>query len=162
APTLGRKLNLADCYRRAGKTASAWVEFKEAAAQAKRDGDDREGFARDRAAELEKSLSRLTIKLSPNAGVTGPGGKRDGEGGDSGLCGSGAPVDPGSQVVEASAPDHTPWSSKVVVGESATVTVEVPVLGQPTHYTEPVAGTTKSTGATPAAPAQPPPDEGPP
>jgi hypothetical protein len=153
APTLGRKLNLADCYRRAGKTASAWVEFKEASAQAKRDGDDREGFARDRAAEMEKTLSRLTIKLSPNAGMSGLVVKRDGEVVDPALFGSGAPVDPGSHVVEATAPDHTPWSSKVVVGDSATVTVEVPVLGQPTHYTEPVATPAKSTTATPAATA---------
>jgi hypothetical protein len=138
APTLGRKLNLADCYQRAGRTASAWGEFREAAAWAARDADDRESFARGRAADLEKSLSRLKVRLSPGAALAGLEVKRDGAALDKALLDTGVPIDPGAHVVEATAPGHSAWSSKVDVGAGASVTVEIPVLGVPTQYKEPV------------------------
>jgi serine/threonine-protein kinase len=155
APTLGRKLNLADCYRRAGRTASAWAEFREAGNQAGREGDDRETFARDRAAEIEKNLSRLTIRLSPGAGVAGLEVKRDGTAVGKGLFDTGVPVDPGAHVVEAIAPGRTAWSSKVEVSSGANVTVEVPVLGEPTHYKDPVV-TTRTPARAPEPPPAPP------
>ena len=37
-PGLGTSLNLADCYEKLGKTASAWAEFRDAAAAAHRVG----------------------------------------------------------------------------------------------------------------------------
>jgi hypothetical protein len=136
APTLGHKLNLADCYRQAGRTASAWVEFREAAAQAGREGDDRESFARERAADLEKSLSRLTIRLSSGADVPGLVVKRDGTAVERAQLGTGTPIDPGLHVIEASAPKKTAWSSQVEIGPAASITVDVPVLGEPTRYPE--------------------------
>src|SRR5687768_6154338 len=46
-PGLGTSLNLADCYEKSGKTASAWAEFRDAAAAAHRVGSkDREQVAR--------------------------------------------------------------------------------------------------------------------
>ena len=54
---LGTLLNLAYCHKEQGATWLAWVEFKEAevkATELKR--NDRRDFARQRMAELEKSL----------------------------------------------------------------------------------------------------------
>lgn len=137
APLLGTRLNLADCYKQQGKTASAWAEFKESAAMAQRAGDDRQQFARDKVAELEKSLSRLTIALAPGAGVPGLEIKHDGEEVGHALLGTAVPVDPGTHVIEASAPGRTSWASKVAVGPAAAITVEIPRLGEPTKYPEP-------------------------
>src|SRR6185369_7977058 len=43
---LGVRLNLADCHERQGRTATAWAEFREAASQADKQGDDRAAYAR--------------------------------------------------------------------------------------------------------------------
>jgi hypothetical protein len=59
---LGTLLNLAYCHKEQGSTWQAWVEFKEAevkATELKR--SDRKDFARQRMAELEKSLARVVI-----------------------------------------------------------------------------------------------------
>src|SRR3954466_14533076 len=58
---VGTMLYLADCYEKVGQTASAWGQFREAAAIAKRQNDAREKIARERAARLEPKLSRLSI-----------------------------------------------------------------------------------------------------
>src|SRR5688500_5437698 len=58
---VGTLLNLADCYERLGKTASASRVFLEAAAAAHAASDARVEIARDRARALEGRLLRLTI-----------------------------------------------------------------------------------------------------
>jgi hypothetical protein len=63
APGVGIKLYLADCYQRAGRTASAWAEFRRAEKLADQRGDMRARLARTRAAELEPKLNRLTIAV---------------------------------------------------------------------------------------------------
>lgn len=61
-PALGTLLNLADCQQRAGRTATAWLHYREAAALARSTGQiPREEMARRRAAELETQLCMLTI-----------------------------------------------------------------------------------------------------
>src|SRR5262245_14840909 len=62
-PALGTTLNLANCYEKLGRTASAWAEFKSAAAEAQRLGDPtRKATALERAAALEPKLSRLWLQ----------------------------------------------------------------------------------------------------
>lgn len=68
---LGTLLNLAYCHKEQGATWVAWLEFKEAevrATELKR--PDRRDFARQRMAELEKSLSRAVIDRSPKGEPT--------------------------------------------------------------------------------------------
>jgi hypothetical protein len=133
-PLLGTRLNLAECHRLQGKTATAWEEFREAAALAARSGDERETFARDRAAELDKIQARLTIQLSPGSEVTGLLIKHAGVTVRRALVGVAVPVDPGTHIIEATAPGKTAWATQVEVGPAAAITVDVPVLGEPTRY----------------------------
>src|SRR5262249_47887266 len=61
-PAVGTELNLANCYEKLGQTASAWAEFRSAAAAARSIGSkDREQLAVDRSKTLETKLSYLTI-----------------------------------------------------------------------------------------------------
>jgi tetratricopeptide (TPR) repeat protein len=54
---VGTQFNLADCWERLGRTASAWALFLDVAAVTKAAGQaDRERAARDRAAALEPKL----------------------------------------------------------------------------------------------------------
>jgi hypothetical protein len=104
-PGLGTSLNLADCYEKSGRTASAWVEFRDAASAAHRVGSkDREQVARARADALEKQLSRLTLVEKtphPEQRVA-----RDGAPVDRAVLGMAVPVDPGQHVVDVVAVDR--------------------------------------------------------
>lgn len=70
-PTTGTLLNLALCHEKQGKVARAWSEMSQAASQSARAGNkDRESFARDKMAELEKRLAHARIVIAQSAGVT--------------------------------------------------------------------------------------------
>src|SRR6185369_5529496 len=89
-PGTGTLLALAICHEKEGKTASAWAEFTEAAAAAKRDGrNDREKAARERATALEPRLSRLTIIVKEGSSVDV---KRDGAAIGRAAWGTAAPI----------------------------------------------------------------------
>ncbi|HTV22868.1 MAG TPA: hypothetical protein VMG12_29460 [Polyangiaceae bacterium] len=123
---LGTTLNLADCYEKMGRTASAWAEFKGAAAEAQKAGDSvRKTTALERAAALEPKLSRLQINLAdPSVSVL-----RNGDALSAAVLGSAIPVDPGSYRIEAQAPGKLSWTKEVVVrGAGAVVKVDVPAL----------------------------------
>src|SRR5882672_1040058 len=63
-PGVGTLLNLALCYERQGKVASAWSTYRAAAAGARTAGQaERESMARQRASALEPRLSRLTVAI---------------------------------------------------------------------------------------------------
>jgi hypothetical protein len=125
---LGTRLNLANCYDKLGRTASAWAEFREAASLASKLGDQRESFARGRVVALEPRLLYLTVKVDatevPDLIV-----RRDGATVPAGLFGSRVPVDPGEHTIEAEAPLYKPWSTKVSVADGAPpAEVTVPML----------------------------------
>lgn len=70
-PTTGTLLNLALCHEKEGKLARAWSELSQAAVQSGRAGNkERETFARDKVAELEKRLPHARIAVAPSSGVT--------------------------------------------------------------------------------------------
>jgi serine/threonine-protein kinase len=123
---LGTRLALATCYERAGRTASAWAEFRDAAAMAGRAGGAeaaREKFARDHAAALEGRLVRLVINAPAGVLV-----KRDGAPVPIASLAIAVPVDPGLHDLTASADGYEPWSQKVTVGPVPLTTVTVPPL----------------------------------
>ncbi|MBW2522784.1 MAG: hypothetical protein JRI23_01350 [Deltaproteobacteria bacterium] len=127
-PAIGALLNLALCHQKEGKTASAWAEFMEASALAKRSGDaTRAKGAANHAKELEAKLSHLTITASEP--VEGLEVTRNGEPMAAGSLGSRLPVDPGEQEIVATAPGHRPWSTTITLGpDGDDQSVEVPGL----------------------------------
>jgi hypothetical protein len=125
-PGIGTSLWLADCYQNNGQTASAWAQFKEAAAAASLQKDPRERVARQRAQDLEKKLSRLNIAV---AGSTkGLVVKRDGSEVGASELKNPLPVDPGTHVIVATAPGHRTWTKTVDVPPEVTISVDVPDL----------------------------------
>jgi serine/threonine-protein kinase len=97
SPGLGTLMNLGECYAKAGRTASAWITYKDAAAGALKSGQkEREQIARGRVQELEPLLCRLVVKPEdPAAAAAGVRVSRDGSALDSGMFGVGIPMDPG-------------------------------------------------------------------
>jgi tetratricopeptide (TPR) repeat protein len=126
-PQVGTQLNLADCYERIGKTASAWVNFVEVADAAKLAGQTRRAEeARRRAAALEPGLSKLSIEVEsgpPDLEV-----RRDGIEVGRASWGMPTPVDPGEHDIVASAPGKQSWSVKKQVEAGETTVVRVPAL----------------------------------
>lgn len=140
-PGMGTLYNLADCYEKIGRVASAWGAFLDVAAQAKNANQPtRESDARGRAAALEPKVSKLTIIVDgPLAQTKGLEVKRDSVPIGKAQWGLALPVDPGEHALEVSAPGKTTWSEKVQVasnGSSARVAVpalvDAPVAVAPT------------------------------
>lgn len=132
-PGLGTLLNLAECYYRLGRTATAWAQYREAAAVARQTGArEREELAESKSRELEPNLSKLSIRLAPGT----HGGlviTRDGEAVRQAEIGVPIPIDPGAHVIEATQPGKQPWSTTVELGSNAeTQVVEIPVLADAT------------------------------
>jgi len=143
-PGGGTILNLALCYEKLGKLATAYSTYSDAASTAiaeKR--HDREKFARARAAALSGRLPHVTVRLvgATDATVT--------------LDGSTLPklawtmktaVDPGDHAVEATAPGFEPWKATVTVAE-----------GEAQEITITLVPTMPPAASEPPAPLQPPP-----
>src|SRR4051812_9428226 len=108
-PGIGTLLNLAQCYARLGKTATAWATYREAADAAKAAGQaDREKKATRAAEALEPELAKFTVTVPEAAAVKGVEVKRNGMLVPKGLWGVSEPVDPGEYVIEARTPGGTP------------------------------------------------------
>lgn len=129
-PGAGTLLNLGDCYEKAGKTASAWAGFLEAARLAQKAADkDREAAARERATALEGKLVRLQIDVPAASRVPGLVIERDGAPIPEGTWGSATPVDPGKHRVSAKAPGYAAWSAELdAVAAGKTESLAIPVL----------------------------------
>jgi len=130
-PASGTLLALALCHERAGKTASAWAAYTDAAARAKLEKRaDREKAAKQKIADLEPKLSKLTLRVSDQArGTSGFSLKRDGEPVGEGSWDSPTPVDPGEHEIEASAPGHESFKVSVTVGaDGDQKTIEIAAL----------------------------------
>jgi tetratricopeptide (TPR) repeat protein len=160
-PGLGTMLNLAECYEKTGRTASAWAEYREAIPLARAAGSRaRLDLASERAQALQDRLSTLTIRAisgddeDPHLEV-----RRDGVTVQPAELGSPIPVDPGEHVIEAVAPGKRAWSSKIrVAGNAARVSVEIPKLqtaaepaGAASPATTPSAGTPTASDASPGS-----------
>jgi len=151
-PGIGTLLYLADCYEKSGRTASAWATFREAASEARAEGQgSRAQAGSDRADKLEAKLSKLAVKVAPETrSIDGLQIKRGTHVVRPGLFGVLIPVDPGTISVEASAPGYAPWKKSVKVGAQADrVTVTVPPLSK----TAPAAPTKLPPADTPPTPA---------
>lgn len=139
-PGAGTLLNLADCYQKLGRTASAWAEYIEAATESARVGATaRAKFARDRAAELEPKLVRLVINVDPStAQAAGLVVKRDSIQVDPATFGVATPVDPGKHVISVTATGKQSWQTTVdTEDEGKTVATTVPALADAPELPKP-------------------------
>jgi hypothetical protein len=154
-PGLGTILNLAECYEKTGKTASAWAQYREAIPLARAAGSpEREALAQERAKLLQERLSTLTIRTT--GGDAALSVRRDGAPVQPAQLDTPIPVDPGEHLIEATAEGKQPWSKKVEVGANAAkVEVEIPALEPATDAAVPAkgadvtldSGTTSSSGS---------------
>lgn len=125
---MGTQFNLAHCWDKLGRTASAWALFLDVAAAARAGNQpQREAAARERAKSLESKLSRLRIEVpgaSPGTQV-----ERDGQDVGKAAWGMAVPVDPGTHVIRVTAPGKTAWSTEIdVPATPRTLSVSVPTL----------------------------------
>jgi hypothetical protein len=126
---LGTLLYLADCYERAGRLASAWATFREAASIAKGRGDSaRASVASERADALEPKLSRLSIQVAggnpPDLVV-----ERNETAVPRATWGVAVPIDMGTHQIRAHAPGRLDWTGSVTVEDNGmTASIEIPRL----------------------------------
>ena len=127
SPHPSARIALAECYAQHGRTASAWSQYREAAASARDLGDaELEAQARTRAKALEPDLSYLTVHTWKGQDVLVT---YDGSPIDAAVLGTAIPLDPGRHVIQAAAPGKRGWSKQIELGSHGDhVTVSVPVL----------------------------------
>jgi hypothetical protein len=127
-PKPGTILNLAVCHEKQGKVASAWLDYLEAASFAARAGQkDREAFAKEQAAKLDKTVPRLIVRVRE----TTPGivVKLDAAVVSEGVWGSATPVNPGKHTIEATALGYKAWENTFKIDNTpGNVEVFVPKL----------------------------------
>lgn len=115
---LGTMLYLADCYDQAGKTASAWALFREAADASRRaEQPDRERIASERASSLEARLSKLELRVSAARRVPGLELRLNDAPVPSASWNVPLPVDPGVAKLEARAPGKKPWTIQLKIAD---------------------------------------------
>lgn len=162
AAAIGTEFNLADCWEHAGRLASAWAAFLDVVDQTHRRGEaPREAAARSRASSLAARLGKLTVQVPPASTTQGLEVSRDGEALPPEIWGVAVPVDAGEHRIEARAPGHLPWSTRVTTTDGAGATTVVPTLAlapaATPSPTAPVSSPPAPSTAASRAPSPPPP-----
>ncbi len=127
-PSAGTLLNLASCYEKLGRAATAWATYREAASAANASGrTEYLATAQRHADALAPTLARLTVTVAKP--VEGLQVSRDGVRVERAEWGTPIPVDTGPHSLEAVAPGHKSWASGVdVPKDGLQVSVSVPAL----------------------------------
>ena len=124
-PGPGTEYNLALCYEKMGKTASAWASYLSAATAYKATKrPDWETRARERATALEAALSKLTIVL-PRDAPKDLRVSRNGVAVIASALGVAVPVDPGRHVISVSGANRQEWTTTIDLSPGAKATVEI-------------------------------------
>lgn len=152
-PAIGTLLYLGECYEKTGRAASAWVTFREAAALGRSLSQvQRANVAQARADQLQPQLARLTVEVSSQARALPGLQVRFGTMVlDPAVFGTSMPVDPGEVTVEATAPGHAAFSTKVRIDARGTGVVAVPALVLMPAAVQPSAAAPGAPSAAPAA-----------
>lgn len=123
-PSVGTQLNLALCFEKLGRTASAWINYHEVSQIS---SDRRAGFAKEQADRLEPNLVMLHLKIKrriPGMRVT-----RGDEVMEEPTWNEPVPVDPGTYDIVVKAPGHLPWRETVeLTAKGETIELAVPAL----------------------------------
>jgi tetratricopeptide (TPR) repeat protein len=126
-PASGTLINLALCYEKQGKLATAWAHYRVAASLSRRDAKpDRAAAAEAKVQELEPLLSRLTIRARqrpPELELVWGELKLG-----AAALGSAIPVDAGAHELTVSARGYRPLSLLVAVEQGELQVVDLPPL----------------------------------
>ncbi len=134
----GTLFTVAECWRKAGKTATALARYNEylrvferMTKKEKKGQRGRDKFAKKHAAALKKSVPRLVVRLAKDA-PAGTTVKRDGTELGTPSLGTPLPVDPGEHVLTARADNGATAERTVAIkeGETREVTLR---LTAPAH-----------------------------
>jgi hypothetical protein len=124
-PSSGTLLNLASCYEKVGRIASAWAAFQEAASLAQSANRvEHVRIAQKRAATLEPLLPRVTVRVAQ--AVEGLEIRRDDVLVTQAEYGLPVPVDPGPHTYVAKAPHHQTWTGQLNIDPPVDASVESP------------------------------------
>ena len=147
-PASGTLINLALCYEKQGKLATAWAHYRVAASLSRRDAKpERAAAAEAKVQELEPLLSRLTIRARqrlPELQLAWGELKLG-----AAALGSAIPVDAGTHELTVTAGGYRPLSLLVAVEQGESRAVDLPPM---TPLTPPPPSTSIHTA--PGAPAR--------
>jgi hypothetical protein len=152
-PAISTLLNAGNCREKNHQIATAWGLFLEAERQTRDAADEPtrklHKVSAEHAQRLESRVSKLTINVSPDARAQHAEILRGPETIGEGLWNLALPIDGGTYVISARAPERAPWSLTVVVKEEGDAqTVDVPGLASATPSPGPEASVAPSaTGA---------------
>ena len=125
--TFGILFNLADCYEKLGRTASAWSTWREAGSVARNSNRaDDEARAEERQRALAPKISELTLRVPQAAELDTLEIARNGAPVPRAAWETPLPVDPGQQTIDARAPGHRAQHLTLVVlpnGDKKTLTI---------------------------------------
>jgi hypothetical protein len=125
-PSAAALVNLATCYARMRRTATAWKTYRAAATLAASEEND---ALRERATHAMAVLDPTLTKLQIVRATAAPLSIRINGEELANYDGLAIPLDPGENVIEAAAPGREPWRKSVTADEiGATIVIEVPDL----------------------------------
>jgi len=128
---IGTRFQLAECYEKTGRLASAWKNYVAVADAAQKAGrQDRESYARERAAAIRPRLTKLRVVVPQQVSEL-PGLRIENNGKIIArpLWDTDVPIDPGKQRIVVTADEKKTWSKTIAVKvEGKTVIVRVPPL----------------------------------
>lgn len=128
-PGMGTLYNLADCYEKLGKTASAWSGFRDVADQARLVSmKDREEDALARAKAIEARLPRVRLLIPKELAGAKIAVLRDGIAMTAALVGTAVPLDPGKHKIRVEAIGYEAWETDIVLEpKGGTIDLQVPM-----------------------------------
>jgi hypothetical protein len=123
-PAAGTLLNLAVCHEKEGRIASAWGEFRQAIAEARRaNRPDREELAQAEIAKVQDDLPFLTISVPVSARVPGLKIERNGVPLNDAAWDTELPLDPGTNEIRATAPRYKPQQKTIAIQKREHLTI---------------------------------------
>jgi hypothetical protein len=148
-PGGGTLLNLAACHEKLGRAATAWAEFNDALSSAIRDGRaDRQRYARKHIEALRAKLAQVVVSVVQPA--PGQQVRIDDVPLAQGAWGLSTPIDPGTHIIDSTAPERHASRKTITVAERDQLTVEI----GPLAAAEPVAPPARAEGQDSLRPAE--------
>jgi hypothetical protein len=129
SPRAATLIEVAACHEKQGKIATAWSEYIDAEAEARKEGRKaQENDAKARSRKIEGRVPRVTVNVPAATAIAGLEVKIDGAVVEKADWGKSRPIDPGDHTITATAPGKKDWEDKVTIKVAEKKTVSVPAL----------------------------------